>query len=92
MANFNLYRFQKVDVKLYKNTEMTGDDLPKSEQQYEPGVIQEEENLNQRLSGEWLITSINYNYGKSGGFEQEVVLVKRELSFNDNDFDPNKTY
>ena len=42
--------------------------------------------LNQRLSGEWLITTINYTFNKVGGFSQEITLVRRELSFNDNDF------
>jgi hypothetical protein len=42
--------------------------------------------LNQRLSGEWLITTINYTFNKVGGFSQELTLVRRELGFNENDF------
>jgi hypothetical protein len=99
-ANFNLYRFQKVKVNFYKTSQLDENDV--TIQKTEPvtqkdvdekaGVIADEEKLNQRLSGEWLITSISYTFGKRGGMEQEVTLVKRELQFNDNDFDPNKTY
>jgi len=99
-ANFNLYRFQKIKVNFYKTSQMDEDDvtvqktLPVSGKDIEEkaGVISEEDKLNQRLSGDWLITSINYTFNKRGGMEQEVTLVKRELSFNDNDFDPNRAY
>lgn len=89
-ANFNLYRFQKVKVRLYKINDMVNE---QDEMQNElsdasqANIIQDEYKLNQRLSGEWLITSINYSYSKNGSFKQEVTLVKRELSFNVNDFD-----
>ena len=56
------------------------------------GIIDDDDKLNQRLSGDWLITSINYTFNKRGGFEQEVILVKRELNFNDEDFNPDKAY
>jgi len=99
-ANFNLYRFQKIKVNFYKTSQIDEDDvtvqktIPVSEKDVneKAGVISEEDKLNQRLSGDWLITSINYTFNKRGGMEQEVTLVKRELNFNDNDFDPDKTY
>lgn len=99
-VNFNLYRFQKIKVNFYKMGQLDENDLtinktkPVSKKSIEEGagVISEEDKLNQRLSGEWLITSINYTFNKRSGFEQEVTLVKRELNFNDIDFDPDKTY
>lgn len=98
--NFNLYRFQKIKVNFYKTSQLDENDVTvqkttpvsKKDVDEKAGVISEEDKLNQRLSGEWLITSINFTFGKRGGMEQEVTLVKRELNFNKNDFDPNKTY
>lgn len=99
-SNFNLYRFQKIKVNFYKMNQLDENDVkvqktvPVSEKDLEKkaGVISDEDKLNQRLSGDWLITSINYTFSTRSGFEQEVSLVKRELAFNDNDFDPDKTY
>ena len=99
-ANFNLYRFQKLKVNFYKTNQIDENDLvvqktePVSQKDIDEkaGTINDEDKLNQRLSGDWLITSINYTLNKRSGFAQEVTLVKRELNFNDNDFDPDKTY
>ena len=91
-ANFNLYRFQKVLVKLYKINDILNEENNSSyteASQNQADVIQDENKLNERLSGEWLITSINYTYSSSNTFNQEIILVKRELSFNKNDFDIN---
>jgi len=99
-TNFNLYRFQKLKVNFYKTSQLTEKDVkvqttePVNKKRIEEkqGIIADEDKLNQRLSGDWLITAISYSYNKTGGFEQEVTLVKRELNFNVNDFDPDKTY
>lgn len=98
--NFNLYRFQKIHVDFYKIKEMketNGDDVidtnPENIQEVaENGSDKDANKLNQRLSGDWLITSINYSFNKVSDFTQEVTLVRRELSFNDNDFDEDKAY
>lgn len=92
--NFNLYRFQKIELKFYKTDEMHDDD--KTIEVTEKSVSQnadkdfDEKRINKRLSGEWLITAINYTFNKVGGFSQEVTLVKRELGFNDNDYNKSK--
>ena len=97
-ANFNLYRFQKVMVRLYrinafnKNEEKEAEYRDPVSTSPSDNIIKDEDKMNQRLSGEWLITSINYLYGANGVFEQEVTLVRRELTFNNNDFNPNKKY
>lgn len=85
IANFNLYRYQKIYVSFFNPSKITENDINGQ-------AVEIKDKLNQRLTGEWLITSINYNFNTSSGFEQEVTLVKRELSFNDNDFNPNKSY
>lgn len=70
-VNYSLYRFQNVLVELYKGgiveNEGTGDNS---------------EILNRKLSGEWLITAINYTYSKTKGPVQKITLIKRELSAN----------
>lgn len=43
-------------------------------------------NINERLSGGWLIIGIKFNYSNSTGLVQELICVKRELSAGDIDF------
>jgi hypothetical protein len=90
MMNFNLYRFQKIEVRFYKlkelsdketRVEVTEENVNKLD-----GVDFDADKINQRLSGEWLITAINYTFNKIGGFSQELTLVRRELGFNENDY------
>ena len=79
--NYGLYRFQKVLVELYNlgkiNTkEETSDvDVEKmtTDDQYDKNIIH-------KMSGEWLITAINYNFSTDDGNSQEITLVKRELT------------
>jgi hypothetical protein len=92
IMNFNLYRFQKLDIKFYKLKEIDDDKVAvqvNKDTINNPGVDYDEKKLNQRLSGEWLITGINYSFNKVGGFMQDITLVRRELGFNENDFDEN---
>jgi hypothetical protein len=90
IQNFNLYRFQKIDVRFYKLKEMNDEvqQVQVNQENMEKGVGADfdAKRLNQRLSGEWLITTINYTFNKIGGFSQDLTLVRRELSFNENDF------
>lgn len=97
-ANFNLYRFQKVLVRMYRINEFNKNEEiaeqyknPTSTSSTSDKTIEDEDKMNQRLSGEWLITSINYNYGDKT-FEQEVTLVRRELTFNNDDYNVNRSY
>ena len=89
-ANFNLYRFQKIEVRLYKLKELDSEEVlvnvDKDTIQKGATADWDERKLNQRLSGEWLITAINYTFNKIGGFVQDVTLVRRELGFNENDY------
>jgi hypothetical protein len=90
MMNFNLYRFQKIELRFYKLQEMSDKKVIAN---INPDTLAKDatkdydiDRLNQRLSGEWLITAINYTFNKIGGFSQEVTLVRRELGFNENDY------
>lgn len=80
--NFTLYRFQKVLVKLYQQTDPNRFDTEKAGpiSSQEDAIQRDESKVNQRLSGEWLITGINYTFSNKFGNVQEVTLVKRELS------------
>lgn len=84
--NFGLYRFQKVLVELYNMGKMETDPAttptaPGNSTEYDNKIIN-------KLSGEWLITSINYTFSKNQegekdaqvGNSQEITLVKRELT------------
>jgi hypothetical protein len=73
--NWGLYRFQKLNLELYKLTEVDAD---------ENAPEDNSNKLNRKLSGEWLITSINYVYYKGKGTTQTITLIKRELSANYN--------
>jgi len=94
MMNFNLYRFQKIEIRFYKLQEMNDEEtrVEVNEKTVEQGagLDFDAKRLNQRLSGEWLITAINYTFNKVGGFAQELTVVRRELGFNNNDYDKNK--
>lgn len=89
VMNFNLYRFQKVDIKFYKLKELSDKEVKVQVNKKSidnPGVDYDHDKINQRLSGEWLITGINYTFNKYGGFSQDITLVRRELGFNENDY------
>lgn len=62
--NFNFYKYQKISI-----TIMDG-----KPDQNGNGI------KNERLSGGWLITSIRFTFDLTAGLEQELVVVKRELS------------
>ena len=83
--NFELYRFQLVDVEIYDLNDMTAK-KGKSDNSVEQTVTNRNR-INNRLSGKWLITGINWifdpEYVKSGGqtvFRQEITMVRRELT------------
>lgn len=90
LMNYNLYRFQKVKIKFYKLSELHNDDKPvvvnEDTVKNEKGVDYDENRINQRLSGEWLITAINYTFNRVSGFSQDITLAKRELGFNNEDY------
>jgi hypothetical protein len=79
--NFNLYRFQMIKVKLYKMQELdskTRTTPPENRSALANKNIYEDK-LNKRLSGNWMISGINYTFSIDGGWQQEINLVRREL-------------
>ena len=44
--------------------------------------VTELNNVNKKLSGFWFVTGINYIYRRSGGVEQEITLMRRDLNIN----------
>lgn len=87
--NYGLYRFQKVNVELYNlgktatKSESTEKDVNKKdnrEKSSTSNVDRFEETIINKLSGEWLITAINFIFDKKEGNIQEITLVKRELT------------
>jgi hypothetical protein len=85
VPNFNLYRFQKILVEIYKLSELDAevDKTKKPANKNEFNQV-DDSKLNKRLSGEWLITGINFNFDNENGNTQEITLIKRELSIDYN--------
>jgi hypothetical protein len=77
--NFSLYRFQKILVEIFSLTELDG-------QGNNQDVVTTENNnpdntkINKILSGEWIITGINYTFSGNDGNIQEITLAKRSLN------------
>ena len=80
--NFVLYRFQKVLVKIYDLQDPTKmkEETSSNTNDVKSSAQLDESKINHRLSGEWLITAINYTYSREYGNVQELTLVKRELT------------
>jgi hypothetical protein len=77
IPNYSLYRFQKVLLELYNNVKLN----TKKDQAGEKDIINEyDSKLIHRLSGEWLITAISFNFTENEGNSQEITLVKRDLT------------
>jgi len=73
--NWSLYRFQKINVELYNLKRVDAN---------ENTPIDNSNKIIEKLSGEWLITAINYTYdnggNKNNGTRQNITLIKRELT------------
>jgi len=82
--NFQLYRFQPVNIEIYKLRELDSDLNPVTKSDVEKAKNQDKYKLNERLSGDWLIIGINFTYTKRGKkrgkMVQEITVVKRELT------------
>jgi len=86
--NYGLYRFQKVQVELYNLGKWNADKKekdPNAKTTVDKNNTTQEadtfkENIIHKLSGEWLITAINFIYDRKEGNIQEITLIKRELT------------
>jgi len=70
--NFNIKRFQNILIYIYNKSPMLDKNVNDDPLQ----------NINKRLSGYWYVTGINYSYRRSGGQEQEITLMRRDLSID----------
>lgn len=90
VMNFNVYRFQKLTVNFYKIHQLNDKPVNIKNQNINDSSFTQQDfdadKLNQRLSGDWLITAINYTFNQQSGFNQEITIVRRELGFNNEDF------
>ena len=71
--NFSIKRFQNIKVEIYN---------PESVFSVETTTKKPLDNINTKLSGYWYVTGINYLYKRTGGVEQELTLIRRDLSIN----------
>ena len=71
--NLSIKRFQTILVQIFNP-----DDLFSQDAKTKTPL----NNINKKLSGYWYVTGINYLYQSSGGVEQEVTLMRRDLSVN----------
>jgi len=72
-SNTSIYRLQHVELIIYELEYVSNDTVVGEEEKTDSYRI------NEKLSGDWLITGINYIYIK-GAISQEITLVKRELN------------
>jgi len=89
-VNFQLYRFQPVNIEIYKLRELDSNENPVTKKDVETAKNTDKYKLNERLSGDWVIIGINYTYMKPkpkrgkdkppGKMIQEVIVAKRELT------------
>jgi hypothetical protein len=81
--NFQLYRFQPVNIELYKLKELDSEPNAVTSADIQDGKNTDKYKLNERLSGNWLIIGINYTFQKKGDVDklvQEITVARRELS------------
>lgn len=69
--NFSITRFQTIRIEIYNPDDLFSTDADEKDPL---------DNINVKLSGFWFVTGINYLYKRSGGVEQEIVLMRRDLS------------
>lgn len=72
-VNFSIKRFQNIRIEIYNPDAMFS---------YDANTKTPLNNINTKLSGFWFVTGINYLYSKNGGIEQEITLMRRDLSIN----------
>ena len=71
--NLSIKRFQNIKIEIYNPMDLFSQSA---------NTKLPTDNINEKLSGYWYVTGINYTYKKSGGQEQELTLVRRDLSID----------
>ncbi len=70
-VNFSIKRFQNIRVEIYNINDLFSTDA---------NTNKPNQNINKQLSGYWYVTGINYVFKRSKGVEQEITLMRRDLS------------
>lgn len=79
--NFQLYRFQPVNIQIYKLRELDSEPNAVTVDDVKSSKNVDKYKLNERLSGDWLIMGINFTYiGDNKKMVQEITVARRELS------------
>ena len=78
-TNFDIKRFQNLRIDIYNINDMFSSDSDKKVTDIQPDN-KTSEKKNEKLSGYWLVTGINYIFRRSGGMAQEMTLVRRDLN------------
>ena len=73
--NFSIKRFQNIKIEIYNPQDIFSADANNPDKK-------PIDNINMRLSGYWYVTGINYLYKRTGGPEQEITLMRRDLSID----------
>jgi hypothetical protein len=71
--NFSIKRFQNLKIEIFNPEDVFSRDAKEGNPL---------DNINKKLSGYWYVTGINYIFKKDGGHEQEITVVRRDLSLN----------
>lgn len=83
MVNFSIKRFETVLVEIYNINDIFSEKAGPPEA---GGTIKKDNaalyNINTTLSGYWYVTGINYLYKRNNGVEQEITLMRRDLSID----------
>jgi hypothetical protein len=72
-ANFAIKRFQNIRLDIYNPEDMFSN---------KAATKSPADSINSTLSGYWYVTGIDYTYKRSGGVEQEITLMRRDLSID----------
>lgn len=72
-VNFSIKRFQNIKIEIYNPQDLLSQNA---------NIKSPENNINTKLSGYWFVTGINYEFKRKNGVEQEITLMRRDLSID----------
>jgi hypothetical protein len=72
-VNFSIKRFQNIKIDIYNPQDLFSQNA---------NTKSPENNINTKLSGYWFVTGINYEFKRKNGVEQEITLMRRDLSID----------
>ena len=73
IINFAIKRFQNILIEIFNLDDLFSEKAK---------TTKPTQNINAVLSGYWYVTGINYIFKRNGGVEQEITLMRRDLSLD----------